>query len=480
MIKMVQVALRENRIHTLKQDGYQFKIFFWHNLMIAHLTIEQIDHYAVFKFTIEDLIEILKKAGIVYGIRKEQLEKVINNTILNKSIEVARGTFPERGKDADIEFLFDTTKSKTPVVQNDGYIDYKNLNIIRNAVVGQPLAKKVHAVRGKSGITVTGEKVEGLMGRDRALPKGKNTYISSDNPDLLVSTIDGAITFNDNVVSVERNYKLRSDVDTSTGNIEFVGNLHISGSVRAGFRIKVDGDVEIDKNIEDAEVISGGSVVAKGGFIGSGKGLIKAKNDVFIKYIGNQRIVAGNNVKIIDEAMNAQVEAGNAVYLKGEGSIIVGGQVSACNLVDVNSIGSEMGIRTLVRVGYDKILMEKYTNVKTEVNSLQNDKAKIGKEVKTLLGLKKDDELNEEQRLLLLQLKKKQAEISKKIEEMEGKGNELLTEIQENKIAKIVVRGNIYPGTTIQIGILKKEIPQELKNMTFQIYQGRIISISNT
>lgn len=479
MIKMVQVALRENRTYTLEQNGYLFKIFFWHDLMVAHLTVEQIDHDAVFKFTIEDLVMILNKAGVVYGVEKEQLEKVIDNTILNKSIEVARGTPAERGKDANIELLFEATGSKTPVVREDGYIDYKSLNIIRNATVSQPLARKIHAARGKSGKTVTGEKVEGLMGRDRVLPTGKNTEISPDNPDLIISAINGAIIFNDNVVSIERNYKLPSDVDTSTGNIEFVGNLHISGTVRAGFRVKVDGDVEIDNNIEDAEIISGGSIVAKGGFIGSGKGLIKAKNDVFIKYVGNQQIEAGNDIKIADEAMNAQIEAGNAVYLKGKEGIIVGGQVTACNLVDVNSIGTQMGTQTLVRVGYDKILMEKYTNVKMEIKNLQNDKMKTEQDMNTLLDLERDDKSSEEQKLLLLQHRKNQVEISKQLEEMESKKNELLTDIQKNKMAKIVVRGAIYPGTTIQIGILKKEILQELKNMTFQIYRGQIISISN-
>lgn len=479
---MVQVAQKENRLHTIKQDSYRFKVFFWHDLMVAHLTVEQADQDAVFEFTVEDLVGILNQAGVVYGIKQEQLKRVIENIILNKSIEVARGKSPDKGRDASIELLFDAIKSISPVVREDGYIDYKNLNIIHNATVGQPLARKIHATKGKPGKTVTGEEVEGTMGRDRALPKGKNTDISTGNPDLLIATINGAIIFSNNLVSVEKNYKLNSDVDISTGNIDFVGSLQISGTVKAGFRVKVDGDIEVGKNVEDAEVISGGSVIVKGGFVCSGKGLIKAKKDVFVKFVENQRMEAGNNVNVDGEVINAQIEAGNAVYLrglKGRKGRIVSGQVTACNLIEVDSIGSEMGTQALVRVGYDKALMKEYTDACTEIKRLQNDRERVGQAMCPLVELEMDDKLNEEQKKSLSRHRSNQAEILKQLEVLENKKEGILNRIRDNKNARIVVKETIYPGSLIQIGMLKKEIMKKLKNCTFLVSRGQIVLISN-
>ncbi len=446
--------------------------------MRAHLIIERTDEDAVFSFGLEELTEILNQAGITYGLNNERLQKLPTELPLNKSIEIARGDVPRRGADSSFELLFDASGSRAPKVNDDGYIDYKNLNLINNATQGQPLAKKIPATQGKSGMTVTGREVPGEKGKDRALPKGKNTEVSPDNPDLLIATREGAITFANGLISIDNVFKLSSDVDNSTGNIDFVGSLQIAGTVKAGFRVKAEGNIEIGKNIEDAEVVSGGSIIAKGGFVGSGNGVMKANEDVFVKYVENQRIEAGHDVNISSGTMNAQIVAGNAVLLSGHKSVIVGGCVSASNLIEVNTIGSELGTPTLVRVSYDPSVAKEIQDSEDEAKRLQSDNEKIKNAMYSLTPLELDNKLSQNQKNTLAQLKEHEDRVSKQLEKQEEKRKNLLKKLNENKNAKIVVKGIIYPGAVIQIGSLKKEINKVINGCTFAVERDQIVIVS--
>ncbi len=476
---MVQAATQARpKVKSVDHKSCKFTVNVSNDEMVAHLKIEPSNKDQAISFTKDEIIQVLNSMGIVAGINEEQLEKFGSDELSAKAVEVAKGIPPQKGKDASFELLFETASSKAPAVGDDGYIDYKNLNLINNATKGQPLAKKIPAKKGAPGSTVTGKPVEGLLGKDRALPKGKNTDISPDNPDLLIATKDGSITYTSNLISIDDTYKVNSDVDMSVGNLDFVGSIKIAGMVCAGFNIKAAGNIEIGKNIEDCEIISGGSVVANGGFVGSSKGIIKAKEDVFVKYVENQNILAGHDVNIGGSAMNATISAGNAVVVSGNKAVIVGGTVTAFNLVEAGVIGSEMGTPTTVRVGYNKSLIKEYREIEKEIERLKADGEKIHKAMYTLVRLEIDGKLNEGQKQALAKLKEQQTVIPEQLEKLEMRKNEITTKLNENKKAKIVVRRTVYPGTTICIGMLKREIDKVISGCTFGISHDQIVILA--
>lgn len=477
---MINVDQKKPAPHKIQKEDFAFTVMISPDEMSAHLTIEQTSEDAAFDFSKEALIEIISQAGVVYGMNEGRLEKLATELMLNKPIEIARGKSPERGQDSGFELLFAVAGSKAPVIGEDGYIDYKNLNLINNATVGQPLAKRIAATVGEPGKSVTGKEIPGIEGKDRALPKGKNTEISSDNADLLVATREGAITFANNLVSIDNVYKLKDDVGTATGNIDFVGSLLISGDVTSGFKVKAAGNIEIGKNIEDAEVISGGSVVAKGGFVGSGKGVILAKEDVFVKYVENQQIEAGHDVNIGGGAMNASIVAGNAVYQKGLKAVIVGGSVTAHNLIETNTIGSEMGTPTLVRVGYSPAIMRAIQELEAKLKQLEKDESKIKQALYSLVRLELDNRLSPKQKEALEQLRAHSLEIPNLRQSYEDQKQEFLGKLRENKTAKIIVKGHVYPGAIIQVGLLKKEINKLIGSCSFGVTRDQIVIISRT
>lgn len=476
---MQQVVEKKKNGLSFEERGYQFQIDISADAMIAGMTITPIDKQAIFNFTPDELTAMLVKAGVVFGVKQDVLQNLTQSVTFNRKIEVARGKNPDKGIDAGFELLFDTSTRKAPAVGADGHIDYKNLNLIVNARVGQPLARKKPAALGGPGFTVTGEELPGQMGKDHALPKGKNTDVSPDDPDLLIATENGSAQFVNNIVVVEKDYKILKDIDIATGNIKFVGNLYITGAVKAGFSVMAEGNIFISKNVEDAEISAGGSVNIEGGFVSSGNGFIRANQDINVKFIENGTVEAGHDINIGGQTINSNISAGNAIILKGKKAIILGGQTSAFNLIDTDSIGSDMGTKTLVRVGYSPELLRQFQQIEAEIKRLKNDTERIKQALYSLVRLEMDSKLSPDQKEMVFKLKSCRDAIPDQIKQLEQQKAEMLKKLEENRGAKIVVRGIAYRGSVLQIGLLKKELNQDISNCAFMIDRDQIITISH-
>ncbi len=476
---MVQATQQKPGSKTILEKNWKFDIDISADRLFAHLTITKPESDAEFEFSADELVAILNRAGVTHGIKTDQISKIIDAGLFGKRMEIARGRPPSRGKDSDFETLFPKEVSKSPVVGPDGLIDYKNLGIIRNAKKGQPLARRIPPTTGEPGFTIDGEEIPGLPGREKALPKGKNTQVSPDDPNVLIAADDGAIQFSNDIISVDKIYKILGDVDISTGNINYVGNLQIGGGIKAGFKVMAEGDIEIEKNIEDAEVVSGGSIVAKGGFVGSGSGFIRAKNDLIIRFVENGNIEVGNDIHISGQALNSNIFAGNAIYLKGAKAIILGGQVGAFNLVETDVIGSVLGTKTIVRVGFNPAMIKEFQHLENECKRLKADQERIKQAIYSLTKLEIDNKLNKAQAESLAQLKAVRNDLPKQIEEIDRRKSALFAKINDHKNAKIVVRGTAYHGTIIQIGLLKKELIQDVTRCTFKSDGNQIVMLTH-
>ena len=108
--------------------------------------------------------------------------------------------------------------------------------------------------------------------------------------EIIVAGGDGTLThFVNDVYEV-------SDVDTSTGNIEYSGNVCVLGNVKTGFSIKADGDVEVRGVVENATVEATGNVTIARGMNGMSKGTITAGGNVVAKFLENANVNAGGYV----------------------------------------------------------------------------------------------------------------------------------------------------------------------------------------
>ena len=101
------------------------------------------------------------------------------------------------------------------------------------------------------------------LGQVAKMPVGANTEISPDNPNVLISSIDGNVMLKGGLVMVDSVYIIPTSIDFKTGNVNYVGSLHIKGDVKSGFEVQSDNDIQIDGLVEDAKVVSGGNIIIK-------------------------------------------------------------------------------------------------------------------------------------------------------------------------------------------------------------------------
>ena len=257
---------------------------------------------------VEDILRNLESAGIVHGVLHANVSKIANERIFNKKILVAQGTPATPGKSANLEICFETARKIVPKEDEDGRINYKDMDFLLNATEGQVLMRKTAACEGTSGISITGKEIPARPGKDKKIPVGTNTHLSEDGMELIAST-GGTIVHVGSVVSVQPVTTISGDVDLSTGNINCSGSLRILKDVKSNMSVTTEGDLEILGNVEDAEIICSGNVIVKGGFTGRGTGIIRARGNVTLKYILNQKVAAGGDVIIGGESVSGHISA---------------------------------------------------------------------------------------------------------------------------------------------------------------------------
>jgi uncharacterized protein (DUF342 family) len=214
---------------------------------------------------------------------------------------------------------------------DDGRVDYRELNLIESVEKGRILCSLLPPMPGKAGKTVTGQDIPALDGKPAVLPKGRNVEVSEDGQSLY-AVIDGQVCYAEGKVNVFSVYEVRGDVDTTTGNISFLGNVVVKGNVLSGFSIEASGNVEIWGVVEGATIEAGGDIILKRGMQGMGKGYLKSGGDIIAKYIEYSTIEAKNEIKA-EAIMHSKIKCGNKLELSGKKGLLVGGVAKVGKLI---------------------------------------------------------------------------------------------------------------------------------------------------
>ena len=234
----------------------------------------------------KDIMAELNRKGVVYGIDQEKILEYLDQHLYNTEYIFAVGKQPVIGKDAKIEYFFNTNPSLKPKHLEDGSVDYRDLNTISEVNKGDLLARLIPEEKGENGKDITGRDIPTRTVKSTRLSYGKNIAANEDKTEIY-SAVTGQATLVQGQVFVSDVYDVPADVDNSTGNIDYNGNVHVAGSVRGGFTIRATGDVVVDGVVEDAFIECDGQVIVKCGIHGMNKGVIDAKGNVIIQFIEN-------------------------------------------------------------------------------------------------------------------------------------------------------------------------------------------------
>lgn len=407
--------------------------------------------------TLQEVLHCLEAAHITYGLDRPKVEQMVMGGVFRRKELIAQGKPPAAGKDGRLEYYVEERTSLKPKELAGGRVDHRDLGYFTNVEKGQKIARRMPPLPPQAGTSVTGKRIEPPPVKDVLLPRGINTAPAVDDPDLLVATSSGALHFGRTSIDVLQEKTIASDIDYSTGNLEFAGTLRIMGSVRSGFKVKAHGNIEIGRDVEDAEIDSNGNVVIRGGFSGMGKGHIKAGKDVRVKFINNQHITAEGSVYIESEAINAVIHAGKDVQVEGDG-LLSGGKITVANRLKAKTIGSPNEIRTEIYLGLSPALLQEndYIAKRSQwiMDKIEQIKAVIFEKVKAHIDAPQTEEalfqgevekLKQEQRQLKSELEK----IKKRQEEIEAKYSQC-------KEARVEAGYQIFGGVILRHGALEK------------------------
>ena len=89
----------------------------------------------------EELLNDLALKKITTGIRKEEIQKFLESPDYCTDFVAAQGKLPRIGKDARIEYYFETNLKAKPTLNDDGTVDFFHLNTIAHCNKGDVLAR---------------------------------------------------------------------------------------------------------------------------------------------------------------------------------------------------------------------------------------------------------------------------------------------------------------------------------------------------
>ncbi|MEN1759421.1 FapA family protein [Anoxynatronum sibiricum] len=422
--------------------------------------------------TVETVTEALKAANVAHGIDRHIIEEKVAHQHYQNSFVCARGERPVDGEAGQVVYHFNIEEQKKPSINEDGTVDFKNLDLIENVRQNDLLAEQILPTEGVPGTDVTGKIVPQKSGKPARFQPGKFVELSSDSLQMR-ALADGQVFIRDGKITVSPVYQVPANVDNTTGNIRFNGKVLVKGNVKSGFVIEADGDIEVEGVVEGAILKSNSNIVLKRGIQGNNQAELYCKGDLIARYIENTKINAGGNVEA-DCILHSVVYARRKILIKGKKGLIVGGVVKAGEEIVAQVIGSSMGTQTQIEVGIDPNLKEKYDQAKAKLKETVKNLENLKQTIEILNKMNKNVPLPPLKKDMLVRsvktyevMKDQQLDIQREIVDMDQ-------QMEDATKGKIHASQTIYPGVRISIYNAVKHVYDDLAMCTLFYREGDV------
>ena len=429
------------------------------------------------QLTLQDINKKIKQAGIVSGINTELIESLAKDKKYNHKYLIARGKPPIHGVDGKLELFFNTDPediaSLRPKENEDGSVDFKNLDLIQTILKDQKLARITPPVEGVPGETVLGKKIRPNKGKKVRLPSGKNVYASQDGLTLFAS-IEGQLLYEYDKVNISETYVVEGNAGVATGDIDFLGNVLVKGNVESGFTIKAGGNVEVQGFVGEATIIAGNKILLRHGIQGKDKGQLIAEGDIVTKFIQNS-IVQTKGCLYTEAIMHSQVEAGDSIIVEVNKGLIVGGVVQATNLISAKIMGSPMSTVTNIKISMALSLQHKYNTAQSELGKKRQQLDQVEKNIFFIHEkLAKGERIPKARLDRVKPMINLQQQLKEEINQIQEEYEALTAMLEDYKAGAIKVSDIMHPGCKITMGSLVKHIREDVKYATIRIENNDI------
>ncbi|MBP7737889.1 MAG: FapA family protein [Spirochaetes bacterium] len=399
----------------------------------------------------DEVIDAMKKAGVKIGIREKEIENYLEEMDYSRPLLAAEGTRMVNGRDAYVEYKVRVDSKNISFEEDEqGKVDFRNLELLENVVVGQLLAVKVPAEPGVQGRTVTNRLMPPKPGKDVKIQHGKGTILSEDGTEL-TAEINGQVTFKAGRISVEPIYVVNGDVSLETGNIVFLGSVIIAGSVQDNFEVKAAGNIEVRGTVQKAFLEAEGDIIVFQGITGRDEAKIESTGGtVFAKFIQNSTVFAENDVIVPEGIMHSNVDAGGRIISIGKRARIIGGVIRAGNEVNARFLGTDVSTRTEIRVGIHPKVLQQLSDLSSMKTKIEEEQTQLKLNIRTLDTQKRNagSKFPKDKEKLLKDLNARDAKLTERMEEIKGELEEV-----NSYIGMIEHKGKVCAERTAHGGV---------------------------
>ncbi|MCB1173477.1 MAG: DUF342 domain-containing protein [Leptospiraceae bacterium] len=423
-----------------------------------------------------DVVTALKAHGVVFGFKEDDIHNALLEDRYMQEILAAEGQAVQHGKDAVIDYKVKIKKEINLEEDAKGRIDFKQMNLVENVVVGQVLAERIPPQPGKPGRTLTNRIVPARDGKDVQLTQGKGTILSDDGS-RLIAEINGQVVYSHNRISVEPVYRVVGDVGPKTGNIMFLGSVVIGGNVLDNYEVKAAGNVEVGGSVQKARIEAEGDIIVRSGVQGST--IESTGGSLFAKFIQNAEISVATDIVAGEGILHTHAEAGNNIHCNGRRAQIVGGNIRATREVRARMIGSQAYTATEIHVGTDPRLLSQSEELNTMISEAAEKLTRTEKTLATLQARQKaDPDGFDDAQLETLEKTEKTVE---KLRRKKGNYEEELQKLEEHMSAigaegKVHAEKELFPGVVVTIRDASQNISDQYNAVTLS-YDNKYVKI---
>ena len=414
----------------------------------------------------EDIVSSLVQVGVKYGVDEAAIQQFILDKNYCTDIILAKATPAVQGHDATITYHFNVDLTLKPKTNEDGTVDFHQLDLISHCKKDDLLATLIPVDNGKPGIDVCGNVLRPSKVNNKVLRYGNKVHLSPDGL-RLYAEVDGHVSLTDGRVFVSDTYEIPADVDNSTGDVEYEGNVVIKGNVITGFSVRAKGNIEVNGVVEGAYIEAGGQIILKRGMQGMNRGILKANGNIVTKFIENAEVIAGGYITT-ESILHSKVSAKGDIIVGGKRGFVTGGEIRSGTMISVKTAGSHMGTSTLLEVGLDPHSVDEFREIEKKIVNMQSEKDKIAQAL-TLFRkkLSMGAQIPPEKQQYLQQITKSNIILETELKELRKRYEELKVDMVAQSSGVIKVQDIIYPGTKLVISNVIYYVREEIHHSKF-------------
>ena len=410
----------------------------------------------------------MRDMGVVIDLDLDKLDALIKKAeeaqgpLLNQVLVM--GTHPVPGRAGWLEYLV-ATREDTGTEDAVGRLDFRNRGTYPMVNPDQLIGRLHPPSAGEGGIDIYGKTIPANSGRELRIRVGENVTLHDDGVTFQSKT-KGVVVMDKSMLSVTECLIIPGNVDLNSGNVKVEhGSVKIKGSIQAGFSVSAPEHVIVEGSIESAEVYAGGQVEVSGGILMPDGGLVESDGQIIANYAANARIKAGGDVFIANEIQNSSIQTKGMLYATSGKGTIQGGLILTRKGMEVNEVGSELGVTTTVSVFIE-------TNADEE---LRQERAKVTEAIKKIdcaLGTDSATDIlartPPEKRPAMVEVLMHKVTLINRRKVLSEEINKLLIKRQEEmENVSIKVLKLVHPGTIVRFGTMSMEIDRRMEASTF-------------